>query len=176
MSEELEKCLCSCMQEEELDKYVESVRAYIRNDSDTIFQNKSSKHAAVIISEFLLAAKSTACVFCGRLSAEVYETLKVFFMVARSRGVDVRVLTATDYEHLESQDLKKYLRENNLLRCAPQLQQYPHFLIIDGKRFRLEVDQKDKKAIVCASATSGDAGRIAARLNGSFETLWGLAQ
>ncbi len=161
---------------EELAKYAESVRAYIRSESDTVFQNNSPQHAAVIISEFLLAARETAYIFCGRLSDAVYKNLKVFFAMAQGRGVDVKVITATDCEHLESRDLVVYLQENQLLRCAPKLAEYPHFLIIDGKRFRLEVNQKEKQAIVCASATKGEAGQIAERLNASFNTLWGLAQ
>ncbi|MGN0868372.1 MAG: hypothetical protein ACI4O9_02455 [Akkermansia sp.] len=175
MSEQSEKNL-HCLQEDELAKYAESVRAYIRNESDTVFQNNSPKHASIIIGEFLLAAKETAYIFCGKLSSTVYDPLKVLFMMAKGRGVDIKVITASDYNHLESSDLKEYLMTNEMLRCAPRLQEYPHFLIIDGKRFRLEVDQKEKKAIVCASATAGGAGKIAERLNGSFSTLWGLAQ
>lgn len=176
MAHEVRKCDCPCEQDDEIFRYTESVRAYIQREDGTIFQNNSDKHAYVIISEFLSAAKETVRIFCGKLSARIYERLLPAFMLAKNRGVDVQVVAASDYGDLESDELKKYLNENGMLRCRPELCKYPHFLLIDSKRFRLEVSQEKKEAIVCASATSDGAKEIACGLANLFPRIWGKSR
>ncbi len=166
---------CNCSQEQELDRYAKSVRDKIRNQAGGLFQNNSPLHASIIIREFLDAAEKTVCLFCGKLSESVYGALQVFFSSAIERNVRVRVITESSYEETGAKNLAEYLKSKDSLRCLAWKKEdsLPHFLLVDGRMYRLEVKQEQKEALVCAAADKESGTKETARVMAqAFEKLW----
>lgn len=167
---------------EDLEKYAESVRLRIRMKKSELFPNRSSKHARIILEEFIKAAESSIRIYCGKLNKAVYSGLKDAFVGALSRHVSIQVMTSCTAGDIESTDLAKWLvtggcslpAREDMLRAGSKYPDFPHFAIIDSKMYRLEVDEQKKQAIVCAydEGDTSSGTSIAARLTGLFPTLW----
>ena len=155
---------------QELEEYAAVVRLCIQNEDDALFRNKSVWHAAIILREFISAAQESVRVFCGRLNSAVYGKLLSEFKAACERGVDVKVLTVSS--NVCAVDVAKNLVMQGAFRVMNEETDFPHFVLVDGKRYRLETDEEDKSAIVCACAQSDENVRMAASLDVVFDTFW----
>lgn len=155
----------------ELDAYAEVVRRRISEEDDELFRNKSVWHAAIILREFVLSAKKSVRIFCGHLNNAAYGKLLSVFKAAVGNGVDVKVLTASC--DISAKAVANGLMEMDAFRVMNEETDFPHFAVVDGKRYRIETDEEDKSAIVCACAQSEEKQRTATSLEVVFETFWG---
>ncbi len=180
MSHENEKC--NCLSNAELSQYAESVRARILVQNGDIFLNKSPEHARIILREFIQAAKRSIHIYCGRLTNTVYKGLQPYFGNAYNQGIDLKVITVEKPNGNSEQELVDYLKENGILKylvteTREKVATLPHFAIIDGEskegaKYRLETDQDEKTAIVCAYAKSQESTMRGKNMEIIFEDLW----
>lgn len=154
--------------EVELEDYANSVRLRIANKNGEFFRNKNWQLSSIVLDEFLSAAKERFWVFCGHLCKKVYEPLMTSFMLAKARGVDIRVVTAST--ELEAQDLAKWLSEHKMLRhCG--VEGIPHFVLAGGNTengatnsmYRLEIDDVCKTAVICACVEDNENAKETAK-------------
>lgn len=163
---------------EELMNYATSVRLRIKQKNGEFFRNKNWQLTSIVLDEFLNAAQRTFWVFCGHLCKKVYEPLMTSFMLARERGVDIRVVTA--YSELESPDLAQWLRDGKMLKHC-EIRDIPHFVLVDGdlksgvmdSKYRLEMNDTQKTAVICACvADNTDAQKTAQSMAIVHESMW----
>lgn len=160
-------------QDEGLAMYRAQVRNAVLTNSITPFPNKSPLHARIIVQEFVRAAHRNVDIFCGKLSNVVYggdDTFAVFERVIQL-GVKVRVVLQHG-DKLENRKLANLIRENSgeVRRLAPETKGSTptgHFFIVDGKRYRYELDGDARSAFACAN--SGEDDTVLNFLQGLFE-------
>ena len=162
----------------ELEDYANSVRLRIANKNGEFFRNKNWQLSSIVLDEFLNAAKERFWVFCGHLRARVYEPLMTSFMLAKARGVDIRVVTAST--ELEAQDLAKWLSEHKMLRYC-EIVDIPHFVLAGGdtvnditnSMYRLEIDDDCKTAVICACVEANENARKTAKaMETVHKSMW----
>lgn len=133
--------------------YEEQVRILIRENSNEIISNSSSKHAIILFKTFFKEARSSIYIFCGRLSKAVYDDIHVLDAMrsALENGVDVQVVICEKVPEsvLFVELLKQY---NKKICCNTVDNEINHFCVIDGRRYRLEIDPLEKKAIACVNS------------------------
>lgn len=161
---------------EELARYEGKVQKMIENGNGEIFLNRSVWHAGIILRQFIKSAKASVKIFCGHLNKEVYGGLKPSFEDAIDRGVAVRVLTA--HQDIQAHNVAKFLETSGSFRAMPESNESapyltaPHFAIIDGIRYRIETNDGDKSAIVCAYASTKEQLSQVEDLERLFELFW----
>ncbi|MBR5213258.1 MAG: hypothetical protein IKV92_03255 [Akkermansia sp.] len=156
----------------ELEEYADSVRARIRLKNGEFFRNKDVRYTKVIVQEFLNAAQKTFYVFCGKLNQLVYEPLLANFVMAHSRGVNIKVITEASSDDIESPILAKWLDTIKSIRHFRK-GEIPHFVLADGQMYRLEVDEGRKSALVCAYAENNpEALPTATAMDKVHQHLW----
>lgn len=158
--------------ETELKQYRIDVRTRIAENDGTIFPNNCPDKTAIVLQEFIKAAERSVHIYCGRLNAAVYEDLKPDFEDAIARGVEVRVVCA--YKQISAKSLAEKLRVGDHFRQLSEELELPHFAVVDGRRFRIETDQKSKEAFVCAYATDEQLERVR-RVEMVHRMLWEIA-
>ncbi len=165
---ETEVASCS---KDELERYAESVRMRIKLCMGDFFPNSNHQYASVIVKEFLDAARQHVNIYCGHLGRDVYVPRISEFERAIARGVKVRVITSSPRCEVEAKDIAALLDRYDALRhCSSEL---PHFVEVDGKMFRLEMNQGTRKAVVCACAQADEEKqKMVNKLISAFETLW----
>ena len=112
----------------------------------------------------------------------MYDGLQPYFGKAYNQGIDLKVITAEEPNGSSDKEVVEYLKKNGVLKyLTPQarsnLAQLPHFAIVDGKdkngaMYRLETNQDEKTAIVCAYAKDADSIHRGADMETIFDTLW----
>lgn len=172
----------NCQNNAELAKYAESVRARILVQNGDIFLNKSPEHAHIILREFIQAAKRSIHIYCGCLTKNVYKGLQPYFGNAYNQGVDLRVITAEEPNSDSDTDIVEYFKKNEILKylspeARTKLAKLPHFAIMDGKdkegaKYRLETNQDEKTAIVCAYSKDADSSHRVFDMETIFASLW----
>lgn len=162
----------------ELEDYANSVRLRIANKNGEFFRNKNWQLSSIVLDEFLNAAKESFWVFCGHLCKKVYEPLMTSFMLAKERGVDIRVVTASS--EIEAEDLAAWLREQKMLRHC-KVAGIPHFVLARGKTengamnsmYRLEINDNHKTAVICACVEDNkDAQDTAKSMELVHKRMW----
>lgn len=159
-----------------LDVYRRQVSAAVNSNLSTPFPNASMRHARIIVEEFVKSALERIDILCGCFSRDVYGNDAVmegiFTDAIRNRGVKVRILHCAEY--IDSQGLVEVIRnlEGEVRQVTSLLEKEPmHFLVVDSKRYRIEVDESTREAIACAySPVEG------ARLSNLFEQLFRLSE
>ena len=156
---------------EELCRYAEKVQRLIDENNCEVFLNRSEWHAAIILRKFVESAKETINIFCGHLNKNVYGDLLPCFQAAAERGVRVRVITASP--DVCAQDVAEGLRKLEAFRSLREEDDtIPHFAIVDGCRYRLETDEEEKTAVVCAFAETQEQVNRALSLDFLSDILW----
>ncbi len=162
----------------ELEDYANSVRLRIANKNGEFFRNKNWQLSSIVLDEFLSAAKERFWVFCGHLCKKVYEPLMTSFMLAKARGVDIRVVTAST--ELEAQDLAEWLSKHKMLRHC-EVEDIPHFVLAGGvtengttnSMYRLEINEACKTAVICACVEDNEnAQETAKAMAAVHESMW----
>ncbi len=160
--------------ENQISEYAMSVRARIDAQNGDLFENTSPAHARLIIKEFLRASQRCVQVFCGKLNRQVYGDLVQDFLAAIARGVEVQVLI--EQPHAESAELAgKLLQEQRLrqIRDVADVADLPHFIVCDGKMYRLETHEGNTSALVCAYAPASEStNSMAEAMQNTFRFLW----
>lgn len=163
---------CSCtFTQDELAQYAEEVQKRIDENNCEVFLNRSEWHAAIILRKFVESAKDTVNIFCGHLNKNVYGDLLPSFQEALKRGVRVRVMTA--HPDVSAEQVAEKLRQlgafRNFMKADDTI---PHFAIVDGSRYRLETDDNEKTALVCAFAETREQVEQALSLDCLSDILW----
>lgn len=157
--------------EEELSRYAEKVQRLIDENDCEVFLNRSEWHAAIILRKFIESAKKTINIFCGHLNKNVYGDLLPSFQAAAERGVTVRVLTASP--EVSAKEVAEGLRSMGAFRnLRDEDDTIPHFAIVDGCRYRLETDEEERTAVVCAFAETREQVKRALSLDFLSDILW----
>lgn len=158
----------------DLEFYAEDIRRRIQDNDCEVFRNKSALHASIILREFIKSARDTVFVFCGHLNKHVYEHLLEDFQTAIQKEVDIKVITES--ETPDSVKLAQLLREKDRYRSVKQDLKIPHFVIVDGKRYRIETDEAEKTALVCACVCTEEQKKRALVMNKLFQAMWNFAE
>ena len=158
----------------DLELYAEDIRRRIQDNDCEVFRNKSALHASIILREFIKSAKDTVFIFCGHLNKFVYEHLFDVFQTAIQKGVNIKVITESDTP--DSVKLAQLLREKDRYRSVRQDMKIPHFVIVDGKRYRMETDEAEKTALVCACVCTEEQKKRALVMNKLFQAMWNFAE
>ncbi len=142
------------------------------NDCE-VFLNRSEWHAAIILRKFIESAKDSIRIFCGHLNKNVYGDLLPCFVAAINRGVKVQVLTASP--DVCAKDVAEGLRKLDAFQTLHDCDDVPHFAVVDGIRYRLETNEDDKSAVVCAYVDTKEQVRRAFALEILFKFLWDIS-
>lgn len=170
----------------DLVEYQRELYEMLYSDSDAIFSNYSQAHAQIIIRAFLDAADNTIIFLSGDFGSGIYKTGEVHDSVinAVKRGVNVRVISLGQNDGSEEclRNLQASLNpecDNSIrgrfdyrmgaVRPGSQVQ---HFMVVDGKRYRLEEEHvmpvpDSVHAEVCCNGKAK-----AAMLSNVFNTVW----
>lgn len=161
--------------EEDIHQYRCSVQNRIINNNEELFENHGATHASVVIESLILSAKKHIDIYCRHLSAQIYNGIVPAFILAYVRGVTIRVITEIPPESSMAQD---FLVSQHLIKTVSPPLGVPHFVLVDGIRFRQETEQEEKKAIVCThTSDSTKLGEettkdLAARIQKLFNKKW----
>lgn len=134
----------------QIDLYGAMFRDLMSNRSSRIVQNDSALHAKAIISELLKAARSSLCIFCDRLSADIWDDPSVLdaMVVAIRAGSHVSVITKNVPCSSQMLSLLNSSRASVRIMCEPV--SLPNFIVVDSSSYRLEIDEIRRKGIACA--------------------------
>lgn len=158
---------------EELAEYEQEVRRRVRECDSAMFRNRSEWHAAIILREFVRAARQSVSILCGHLNKAVYGALWPDFEAALDRGVQVRVVI--ERGEASAQEVAEKLAERGAFRSLGVETGLPHFALIDGIRYRAELKEADKDALVCACAKEQVQLLTVARMSFWADELWKIA-
>ncbi len=156
---------------QELEEYAENVQRRIDENDGELFLNRSEWHAAIILRKFIESAKSSVDIFCGHLNKNVYGDLLPCFRAAHENKVELRVMTASP--KICAIEVADGLRQMDAFRSMKvENTSFPHFAVVDGCRYRLETDEADKSAVVCAFAETKEQIQRASSLVLLADLLW----
>ena len=139
------------------DPFVRMVRRLAKWRSDRIIENASIEHALVIIECLLDTArrrKEEVRIVSGCLMDSFYSNLKEAVEGTMDAGasVSVAVLSKTEDELKGNsfyQAVKKHNNGQVHFVCDDEDLPTPHFVVTGDSGYRIEVDDKKKKAMAC---------------------------
>lgn len=135
-----------------IDSYRYMVQQLIAVDSPAIIGNNSPAHAKVLLEEMFAHAKSTAYVYCGKISNEVWggDALAEAVHDAIVRKVDVKFIVQHPDQIPADSAIAVYLREKNAIYTSDAFATIgSHFAVFDSKMYRFERDDSAKTATAC---------------------------
>lgn len=156
-----------------LTEYRNSLRSRIANKNSDLFENPSPAHARIVIDEFLRAAKESVYIYCGQLSSLIYGELVPSFQNLLERGIKVQVII--EKEKAETEAIAAMLCEKNAIKQSKMASvgDIPHFILVDGKRYRMELNDDKKSALVCAEVAEENGTKATAdAMSGFFTRVW----
>lgn len=171
--------ICNRSSSQYLSMYTRGLRKRIEDGVALYFPNNCIDKTVIVFSEFFKYAQESVRIFCGKFSQEIFGRLHEEIQGALCRGVRIEILMAEASEP-EDHFIEKLISDKEFqnlveLRYSEKLREISHFAIFDKVRFRLEIDQKSKHAIVCASATSEETEQRAKMLHEAFGHYWNKA-
>ena len=143
--------------QDELAIFRKGIETMIRIDSQAVIHNTNADHAKIILEAMFAAATTSALIFCGHVSDDVWgsKTLARNIEAAIQRGVEVKFIVEkpNDMPKPEASATVSVLLQNSgtLLTSDAVPGWNRHFAVFDSKRFRVETNHDDKKAIACAN-------------------------
>lgn len=175
----------------EFQNYEQMVNHYLDTDSSEVFGNMSPEHAQFIISKFIRSAKRSIAILSGCFCHDFYSGNNISEVI-REKAKElpegsIRIITA-DGEICD--DIFK-LKESVNAEYGKNIIEYrpgkfngstplKHFLVVDGKRYRLEESHpviKEGKAPEFVKAEVCCNGEIKSSvLLDVFNKIWGLLQ
>ncbi len=145
------------MTDEEKNAYRYMIKLLIEIGSQTRIDNDGPDHARIILEEMFRAAKRTAYVFCGCVSAAVWggEDMAKIVTEAIDRGVDVKfIVQRPDDLELRAQAVYDVVgNAGRILHSEAFANLKPHFSVFDEKMYRIEKSDANKTARACANDT-----------------------
>ncbi len=165
--------------------YAQALRQRIEFRMGELFSNNDADYAAIIMREFLSAARDYVFIYEDHFSNQIFGRLQAAFADALARGVDVRVLTSGPMGKVEAKDVAGYLYEHKAFRLC-SIAQAPAFMVADSLMFRLETDMETHQALACAYASEPEPSHasdfeyginreIVKKLHADFLQMWSRA-
>lgn len=138
MSSELEK-----MSNDPMWLYRSLFRKIIANDLPLRVGNDSDRHAIVLISELIAAAKNSVDIYCKSLSSAIWGSDSVLSAVreAVANGVSFRIVTQEAPEDSTTLRVLQAHQQASFLRYSRE-GLVSNFMIVDRKMFRVEPDNR----------------------------------
>ncbi|MBR5887712.1 MAG: hypothetical protein IKZ07_05830 [Akkermansia sp.] len=162
----------------ELKQYAAEIRRRIEECDGEVFRNKSARHAAIIIKEFIASAKESVYIYCGHLNHLVYGELKDVFekaMAEKDTEQTPQIQVLTESNEIDCPNLANFLREKHAFRSLGKSMEIPHFIVVDAKRYRIETNEMEKTALVCACTQTEAQKKRALMMNELFKIMWSYA-
>ncbi len=140
--------------------YEEIVRHYRKTESGEVLENLSPPHAKILFENLLEAAVENGekvCIYSGTLNKEFYEQLTEAIKDTLQKLQKGDVLVAVAKPHGENQvggnsfaDAVKAFGGELKEGVADLVgKDFPHFILVGDRRYRLEKDDETKEAIAC---------------------------
>lgn len=152
-------------------QYRKIIRDCIVYEINKMIDNDEDEHTNIVLDLFSEYAQHSLIIYCRRLRASVYRSLKDRFKQLIDRGVTLRVVTESPYSELQAQETAEELVQAKAWRHCGKQQSVPHFAIADGKRVRIEIDRDQSKAIVFPSIGPTLQNTVRS-METFFEALW----
>lgn len=157
---------------DEIQAYQALLERKMAEDSPDIFSNYTKAHAECIIKTFLSGAKTSVVIFSGGFEGDFYngDDMVQRFKDAAQRHVSIRLITLGGAGCLDSLD-GVHLRRGKVVEGAEG--KIFHFMVVDGKRYRLEEVHGALRPLdpvhaeVCCNGVDK-----AKRLTSIFDTVW----
>lgn len=147
------------MVDQEFLKLVDECR---RKQSSQMIHNASYEHAKVLFANLIQEAgdlKEDVIIVSGELHQDFYGSLTEETECALKKGVRVRLAVLSPGADMEQHPFVDLLRRYNATIYTPSNSlSIPHFILVGDKRFRLETDHKQTKAV--ASFNNQQAGAV----------------
>ena len=143
------------MKTDPLANYRESFRKMIEADNPEVISNISTEHAIVILQELIQSAQQSVHIVSHKLSSDVYGNEQLEKIITKKVNC-VQFHIAVRSNFLESQECFKSLEKNQIkyFKVKKEFKEKLFdYCVVDAKRFRLETDPKERKAVVCACDT-----------------------
>ncbi len=136
------------MSELRLEIYRKLFARHIEEDSPLYIENGSRAHASVVISELVKSAEKEILIQCTEFNSDVYDSDMITLLNDAADRVDV-VKIAIRKKAADDALVKQLSSSIEVLEGADKLS--VDFCVVDGKRFRLELDAKKREATACAN-------------------------
>jgi len=165
-----------------LEEYQAQLNRLILEDSPAIFANHSRRHARCIIRTFLSGAQKSANILAGDFGNDFYQypDIREAILKAVDNGCHVRVISLGTQEQSKAyiEDLEKEANNGHrngffvvkFARVRPGAR-VKHYMVIDGKRYRLEDYHDEGSSTVRAEVCCN--GKVKAdTMTRSFDSIW----
>jgi hypothetical protein len=156
-----------------IESYRQSVNHLAKINSDKVFRNHGSKCAAAVIDTMIDKSYSHIKMFSGSLNEDVLRHCKKFIELLPEKNIQI-VLESLPSQDSELYDLLKDLGDNVRIiptrvmnNIDPQRNRLFHFLVVDKKAYRIEIDRSDYQAECCFNDEN-----MAFSLEALFKQLW----
>ena len=158
-----------------MEQYRENVKALFKEGSAELIDNSSPRHAAILIEEMVIHAKSSFVAFAGRMNPEVWTPAVMSALAeALSRSVEVRLLVEKECLPISNGTMPESVRKC-VRKLGDQLVEriktidVAHCACGDGQSLRIEMDPDTKSA-----KFSANNPEIASRIVSIFDNLYGM--
>ncbi len=150
----------------EIEKYRKEIRGYLADDSEAIFGNYTKEHAACVTELFIESAQKNIDILSGCFPKDFYVSkgLNTLLQKAKDRGVKIRVITLCEEDCTGLDGIE------HRSACA-SAEPISHFMIVDNKRYRLEVPHNDDPQYVKAEVCCNGVKKANALLK-CFDDAW----
>lgn len=134
-----------------LSEYRKLFQQMIQDNDPGIIDNSSRAHAKVILQELIRSAREEILIQCSHLAQDIYGDKDTQRLLQEAIGRGVRVSIAIRDACPEAYAFCNEMRQvfSNIIHCNTSVFS-SDFCVVDSRRFRLETDQENGKAYVCA--------------------------
>lgn len=156
--------------------YVERCR---KAQATTMIPNSSVGHAAVVIANLLEHAAEThgsIRLVSGELAQEVYGELTPLVRKALKANCDLKVVVHCEHDRLIDNPFFEAVRAEapkSIRSLGVDLDAGTHFMLVGDGAYRVEVDDRTRKASACFNDQSGLVTPI---LQAKFDKVWEMAR
>jgi sugar-specific transcriptional regulator TrmB len=136
-----------------MDSFSKAVEECRKKESTRVLQNASIVHAKELFLNLIdeaRAKKENVAIVSGELNREFYSQLAETTQKALSEGIQVSLLVTNPDVRLDQHPFAQtILRAGGEVYEATEKLAAPHFIVVGDKRFRVETDHDQTKAIAC---------------------------
>lgn len=137
------------------DRFTKLVDRCFEKELDKIIYNASWEHALILFKHLFKAAlkydDKNIRIVSGHLTREFYRELVEEVRACLEKGVHVEVLVTEPKADIEDNEFVRVVRAspNGTVLVSRKPLSTSHFIVVGEKRFRLEEDHKQCKAVAC---------------------------
>lgn len=165
------------------EEYIEIVDKAIKGDLNLDIPNSTFDHALLLTERLLAVAKKEVNIFSGSLYEALYGVkIKGLLQEVINRGIEIKIIVWHKVKEEQVADLKSLsdklqIKLANLPLDEPKAyQNTKHFLVVDGKSYRLEEPHRPQAETAEDFQVKGIANfnnpQLAKVLNDIFNNLW----